>query len=402
MPCGDEMETRLSRYVDGELAPEERESVDRHVAGCESCRELLALFQKNENLLSGALSSESFGNVVIESVMRTIGGDATPPEAKPVEAGFWDRLRERPLVPMAAAAGVLGAIAAFLTVVQARRAEDLGRLVAQSKEEASALRRDMAAQREEIERTRQELTVRLATREAAEFSTLGYMGPNHYLVIRASFDAKAFKEYSVYRRDEDRGEDTYAEVSTARLQEPVFTDTSVKGGKGYVYKVRAWRGDGSYADSAPMLMRALLIPEGSLKIHCTDLAAPKDMAVFEIEKTVNEKPVREQFIVRLNEPVGGFRGGVDFSTGYVLDRVEDGTQWIEMTYTAPVMDDQGRPILERIGRNSVVPATMTVRQATPILQRENRRAFLRPAAGTAPDRGEVSIWQGSRIWARSR
>lgn len=401
MPCGDEMATRLSRYVDGELTPEERESVDRHVAGCESCRDLLALFQKNENLLSGALSTESFGNVVIESVMRSIRGDQAPPEAKPVEAGFWDRMRERPLVPAAAAAAIL-AIAAFLTVVQARRAEEFARLAARSMDEASALRREISTQREEIERTRQDLAVRLATREAPEFSTLGYMGPNHCLVVRASFDAKAFREYSVFRRDEDRGDETYAEISGSRLPEPVFTDTTVKAGKGYVYKFRAWRRDGSYADSAPMLMRALLIPEGSLKIHCTDIAAPKDMAVFEIEKTVNEKPVREQFIVRLNEPVGGFRDGVDFSTGYVLDRIEDGTQWIEMTYTAPMMDDQGRPIIERIGKNSLVPATMTVRQATPILQRENRRAVLRPAAGTAGDRGEVSIWQGARIWARSR
>jgi hypothetical protein len=402
MPCGDEMATKLSRYVDGEMTPEERDSVEGHVAGCESCRDLLSLFQKNENLLSGALSSESFGNVVIESVMRSIQGGETPPEAKPVEAGFWDRLRERPLVPLAAAAAALVALTAFLTVSQARRAEDISRLVAQTKDEALALRRDIAAQREENEKIRQELTVRLATREASEFSTLGYMGPNHYLVVRASFDAKAFKEYGVYRRDEDKGDETYAEINTGRLPEPVFTDATVKGGKGYVYKFRAWRGDGSYADSAPMLMRGLLIPEGSLKIHCTDIAAPKDMAVFEIEKTVNGKPLREQFIVRLNEPVGKIRDGVDFSTGYVLDRIEEGMQWIEVTYTAPMTDDTGRPIIERFGKNSLVPATMTVRHDTPIAQRERRRALLRPAAGTSADRGEVSIWQGARVWARVR
>ena len=60
MACGDDMKTLLSRHVDGELSPEERARVEEHVAACAPCRELLQIFQKNESILSNALSTASF------------------------------------------------------------------------------------------------------------------------------------------------------------------------------------------------------------------------------------------------------------------------------------------------------------------------------------------------------
>src|SRR5687768_15946551 len=85
MGCGDDMKTLLSRHVDGELSPEERARVEEHVAACGPCRELLQIFQKNESILSNALSTESFGNAVIESVLSEIKREAQPVEAKPIE-----------------------------------------------------------------------------------------------------------------------------------------------------------------------------------------------------------------------------------------------------------------------------------------------------------------------------
>jgi len=85
MACGDDMKTLLSRHVDGEVSPEERARVEEHVAACGPCRELLQLFQKNESILSNALSTESFGNSVIESVIQQIKDEAPPIEAKPIE-----------------------------------------------------------------------------------------------------------------------------------------------------------------------------------------------------------------------------------------------------------------------------------------------------------------------------
>src|SRR5262249_34297576 len=72
MSCGDDLKTLLSRYVDGELSSAERTRVDEHLVTCAPCRELLQIFQKNESLLSNALSTESFGNTVIEAVLSEI------------------------------------------------------------------------------------------------------------------------------------------------------------------------------------------------------------------------------------------------------------------------------------------------------------------------------------------
>src|SRR6266513_567109 len=104
MACGDDMKTLLSRHVDGELSAEERARVEEHVAACAPCRELLQLFQKNESILSNALSTESFGNAVIESVISEIKRDGQPIEARPVEEGATEWFRSRPILQLAAAA----------------------------------------------------------------------------------------------------------------------------------------------------------------------------------------------------------------------------------------------------------------------------------------------------------
>src|SRR5215831_7231604 len=101
MACGDDLKTQLSRYVDGELASEERSRVDEHVAACAPCRDLLQLFQKNESILSNALSTESFGNTVIESVINEIKREEQPIEAKPVDEGTLEWFRNRPAISLA-------------------------------------------------------------------------------------------------------------------------------------------------------------------------------------------------------------------------------------------------------------------------------------------------------------
>src|SRR5215831_21413688 len=98
MACGDDLKTQLSRYVDGELDSEERSRVDEHVAACAPCRDLLQLFQKNESILSNALSTESFGNTVIESVMNELKSEGQPIEASPVDDEVTPWSRSRPLL----------------------------------------------------------------------------------------------------------------------------------------------------------------------------------------------------------------------------------------------------------------------------------------------------------------
>src|SRR5579864_1588197 len=119
MSCGDDLKTLLSRYVDGELSPEERARADEHVAACVPCRDLLQLFQKNESLLSNALSTESFGNTVIESVINELKREGVPAEAKPVEEGL-ELSRFKPGLQLAAAALLIVGLVALLTSSHSR------------------------------------------------------------------------------------------------------------------------------------------------------------------------------------------------------------------------------------------------------------------------------------------
>ncbi|MEA2576052.1 MAG: hypothetical protein QOH93_3350, partial [Chloroflexia bacterium] len=44
MNCG-EVRPLISAYLDGEVTPEERRSVERHLASCEECRHVLAEYR---------------------------------------------------------------------------------------------------------------------------------------------------------------------------------------------------------------------------------------------------------------------------------------------------------------------------------------------------------------------
>jgi len=124
MSCGDDVKTLLSRYVDGELSPEERTRADEHVAACVPCRELLQLFQKNESLLSNALSTESFGNNVIEAVISEIKRDGVPAEAKPIEDPV-EGFRLKPALQLAAAALFVVGLVVILNGSHSRETSEL-------------------------------------------------------------------------------------------------------------------------------------------------------------------------------------------------------------------------------------------------------------------------------------
>src|SRR5688572_3470880 len=72
MLCTEEMGTLLSRYVDGELADKERKSIETHLETCASCRDVLNLFQRNDNVLNNALVGEAFGAQTVDAVMTEI------------------------------------------------------------------------------------------------------------------------------------------------------------------------------------------------------------------------------------------------------------------------------------------------------------------------------------------
>lgn len=420
MSCGDDFKALLSRYVDAELSLEERATVEDHLLSCEPCRELLSLFQKNENLVASALSTDAFGDAVVESVIRRIELD-TPPEAKPVEDGPIEWFRARPWIPAAAAALLVALIAVFFSVSQSNelatvrtalqksvlRVDSLAEKNRRSESELQDQLRQAVTVQEELGRLERDWKTHRALERAPEGAILGYIESEHYLVAKASFGGSSTAGFNVFRRLEGEREDSaWKKLNADLLQTPEFVDRTVRPGQGYVYKFQALRSSGDAAESVPLIMKVPFAgdfsPEKSIWIHCQDLAAPKDLAVFVLDRVVNGRTVSAKFYTELGKPVGGKAvvdgAEIDFTTDLVLARIETGTQPLVTSYTTPVLDKDGNPIMEQVVGNVFIPATQ--RSEVSFNQRENKRAVLR-LAGTTGSKSEEFLWRGSRMQVRA-
>jgi len=420
MACGDDLKTLLSRFVDGELPPEERARVEDHLLSCEPCRELVSLFQKNENLLASALSTDAFGDAVIESVVRRIERTG-PPEAKPVEEGVIEWVRSRPWLQLAAAVLLVVGLLAMMSSSHSRQmaalqetANRANAFIAKQTEEQKKSESEIQAQRraaselaEQLGRLERRQRAEDAFRRAPEGSLWGFLETDHYLVIKASFEGKGYTGFNVWRRGENDKPDAFGRLNDKVLATPEYTDRAVKPGQGYVYRFQAIRPNGEMVDSMPLYMRLPfagdLSPEKTVRIYCENLSAPKDLGVFVLERLVNGKPVSARFYVELGKPIGGQAevGGsvIDFSTDLVLTRIENDTQPLLISYTTPVLDEQGKPMMDRIVGDVFVPKYF--QYDVSIGSRENRRAVLK-LTGTSSKATEESLWKGSFMRVRAR
>ncbi len=406
MSCGDDLKTLLSRYVDGELSADERTTVDDHVAICAPCRELLQIFQKNESLLSNALSTESFGNTVIEAVIGEIKRDGVLAEASAVEELPTEGFRSRPMLQIAAAALLVVGLVVVLGTSRSREItslnENLKKMSAVQQEQAGRL----AMIQDENAQVIRSLRAEDALRRAPERSMVAYITPQH-LVVRANFDPKQFGSFSVYRRGEGETDDRYVRVSgDRRLDSPEFIDTQVKPGQAYVYKIRAFRSlkEDDFSESLPLIMRVPrvqeLAPEKSIRVQCIDIAVTHKLAKFLLSRLVDGRTVTEEFLAKPGDALGGVReipgfGAVDFRTSLALDRLEDGNQTLAVSYTSPRLDRDGKPIIERLIGDTVQVATEQHEGVLSI--RPNLRAFFR-STGAA----DVDLWKGSWIQVRAQ
>lgn len=419
--CGDEFRTLLSRYVDGELAPEERTKVEDHLLSCEPCRELLALFQKNENLVASALSTDAFGDAVIASVVRRIDR-AELPEAKPVEEGVLEWVRARPWMSSAAAALLVASLVLILNVSHSSEIAQLkatlkttGDELAQLQERNRRTETDLQQQlrsavevQKELARIEQDRVIDHAIARSPDTSgILLYVEPEHYLVAKAVFTAKNTVGFHVYRRLEAEKDDSaWKRMNAELLQTPEFVDRSAKPGLSYVYRFEALRKAGDPVLSMPLIMRlpgaSDLSAENSVWINCMELAAPKDLAVFVLERNVNGKTVLAKFYTELGKPVGGKATvdgvEVDFSTDLVLARIDTGTQAATTAFTEPLLDRDGNAVIEQLAAGAFIPATR--RYEVSVGQRESKFAALR-LAGTTGSKAEQKLWKGERMQVRS-
>lgn len=424
MPCPDEMKMLLSRYVDGELSAEERTRVEDHVGSCAECRELLALFQRHENLLADALSGDAFGEAVVSSVMAAIRKEP-PPVARPVDEGLGEWLRARPLVPLAAASLFVVGLVTLLSMTHAARVEALkqslheqARLAREAKDTAFRMARQFQEQAEWTSRLSEELARETRDRRtdeilrgAREGSVLGYVDPEshaHRLVVKARFEEGRYTGYNVYRRGEKDRDDRYVKLNPDPLKRPEFEDRSARPGQGYVYKFEALRPDADPVESVPIFMRLPaagdLDLERAVRIVCEELAASKDLARFRLERTIAGRKIIHRFYVGLGQRVGDRVdvpgvGEVDFTTDFVLARIEEGTQTLSITYTEQRFDPDGKPVFLRLSDGMFIPDTRQYEVA--IGARESRRAVLRPA-GAADPRLEQAVWKDGSLLVSAR
>jgi len=421
MFCNDGMKTLLSRYVDGELSKDERLTVDDHLLGCEPCRELLGIFQKNENLVASALSTEEFGNAVVEQVISTIKKDPLP-VARPIEESFGDWLRARPFLQLAATALLAVGLVFILNGSNSSRTRELKDALTKQSEIMDRYHELLRAQTEsvseltaranglsaDLQKVREEIAVERATLGVPSGGIHGllYVEREHHIVVRAKFDAKKFTGYNVYRRGEKEFE--FVKLNSDPLARPEFTDAGIKMGQGYVYKFEALRLDGAPVESAPILMHVPsqgdFGPDQRIRIHCENLAKPKDLAVFVLERTVDGKKVTARFYTNLGQRIGGREkvagvGEVDFTTDLVLARIEEGTQSLDINYSAPVLDDKGQPIVDRVEGNTMIPKIRHYKLS--VGTRESMKAIVKPV-GTNDPKSEELLWRDGWMVVRAR
>jgi hypothetical protein len=407
MSCGDDLKTLLSRYVDGELGPEERTRVDEHVAACVPCRELLQIFQKNESLLSNALSTESFGNTVIEAVIGEIKREGVPAEAKAVEEAV-EPGRFRPIFQLAAAALLIAGLIGILSGSHNREMSSLQTQIKAMAEFQQEQVTRLSAQQEEYNQTIRSMRTADALQRAPEGWGLGYITPQQ-LVIRASFDPKLYGAFAVYRHAEGETDDRFVKLNSGRLDSPEYIDASVKPGQGYVYKFRAYQSaarDEVFVESLPIVMRVPrvqeLSPEKGVRVQCVDIAVTHKLAKFLLNRVIDGRTVTEEFLVKPGERLGEVRevpgvGAVDFRTNLILERLGDGNQTLAVCFTRALLDPNGQPIVNRVGPDGKVEVK-TEQQDGVLSIRPNLRAFFRMAGASTAD---VDLWKGSWIQVRA-
>ena len=405
MACGDDLKTQLSRYVDGELSSEERAHVDEHVASCAPCRELLQIFQKNESLLSNALSTESFGNAVIESVINEIKKDVPPIEVRPIEE---PNFRYRPAFALAAAALLVIGLVVVLNVSHERNLEKVRAEVVSLSGTVQGRMQEYGRQVTEYEKTIQDIRVKDAMQGSQERTILATFAPQQ-LLVRGNFDPKLFAAYEVYRRNEGEPNTLFKKMNgERRLDSCEWADPTVQPGNAYVYKFRAYRAgkDDEFVESLPVTMRLPraqeIAAEKSIQIQCVDIGVTHKVAKFLLHRIVNGRTLSEEFAIKPGDRLGELRevpgfGAVDFRTTLTLEKLEDGNQAMTVKWTKAVLDSSGKEMFERFKDGTVEIKTEQVEGLLSI--RPNRRALFRTSGASQPD---VDLWKGSWLQVRAQ
>lgn len=353
MLCTEEMGTLLSRYVDGELADKERKSIETHLETCASCRDVLNLFQRNDNVLNNALVGEAFGAQTVDAVMTEIRRLEEPmvvapvadEEPAPVPVAMRQVIEVTRMWPFAAAAALMIAcVGGFLAVARyggfgaservalEKQIERMHRTWTETQESSRIATQAIADRARELSQELRDYQVRAELRWTKESTSLAYVN-DQSIVVQANFPTEKFYPFHVFRAKEVGG-GLYEKWVTLRdnLPTPYYKDTTAEPGVNYMYQIRAlYRNPGTRTseDSAPLVqmlpLSGGLDPRRCLRVRFVGALPDASQGTFEVSRYDNEKLISHYYTVKVGEKIGDVQSvdgkEMDFSTRYTLQAI---------------------------------------------------------------------------------
>jgi len=346
MLCTEEMGTLLSRYVDGELADKERKSIETHLETCASCRDVLNLFQRNDNVLNNALVGEAFGAQTVDAVMTEIRRLEEPmvvapavdadPAAEPV--AMTQVYQVTKMWPFAAAAAMMiacvGGVFAITKFgggggVSDKQLQALHRAISERSESNDRAMRAVLDRVAEMSQELKDSEVRNSLKTGKD-AVVAYVN-DRAIVVQANYSTEKFYPFQVFRAQQLPNGQWQKDWTTICISTPtpLFRDTTAIPGVNYMYQIRAiYRGGDNtkYEDSAAVVqmlpLSGGLNPRLSLRIRFIAAQPDLSQATFEVSRYDDEKLVSHYYVVKAGETIGDRElvdgKQMDFSTHHTL------------------------------------------------------------------------------------
>jgi hypothetical protein len=383
----------LSKYVDDELSLEERKLVDSHVAGCQECRETLAIFLRNEGLISDALSSSAFGLEFAHSIVDNLRERTKAPSSTFVKVTRI--LRKNSIFAVAASllflamGGVIFSLHRDIRNMQREiinykilNAEIAGRY-------ADYIRLVISNRQKDTEEYKKEISNAIAREKDLISARFGDV-----IIVRGIFpEEEKFIYYDLYRKETLEQENFALKLNKEPLSTPFFRDETAKPGRRYVYKFVGVKEDNTRFESMPIYVDVTGVDSTNWsEIRYLD-TPNKDTAVFSISKELNGVRFEEIFTVKVGEGLGremlSVQAGkaINFSTLLTLVGVEEGDEIITVPIVTPVIDEKNGGVV--LNPKTGEPLTKVIPRS---FGRRNKKAILQDKDGKL-----AFIWQGESV-----
>jgi hypothetical protein len=329
-----QMGLMISRYLDNETSPVEKELVEKHLSACGSCRDTVAIFRKNDDLLKSALNVEIYGNQIVERVTKRLEPETRPrPLAK---VGDW---LKRPAAWGGAAAVALGALAAVALIQNSAltemkdRIDGLGSKIAREESMRQEIIRISQQRMDEL--AREQIVDRFDQDPRPGILAAASSGQVH---LSIKLGAASIEKYQIYRREEGQADWGTPLATTIHRR---YSDVSVQGGKTYEYRVAALDSAGLAVRDATVKVAAsdefaaIVQNPGLVRIGFLALEGP--IATVSVQRTIGGHARTQIYRIQIGQEVGSrvpdLMGTqtLDLRTGCYLSAIIDEDQTLGVT-----------------------------------------------------------------------